>query len=317
MSELIRQLIKTNREEQHLTRELLGETILSPDQLRLLENGDGKETHQNYWLLRILLGRLHLHNSSVIFYLPSKDNKLANLEMEIQRNLALWRYQKAEEQLEQFLSLIDKNNELSFLVYYQLYTELRIRQNKKTSKDTAALHQFMENKMPNFEKRLLKDRLFSSEELSLIIAYYEYTLENINTRMKKLFLVIHYFKTNYAGQEKAFPFYSSLMLAYARCQYKSEEYAGCMEHCLEGLRVTNYYRCCHVTAELYELLADSSGKLLEPKLEHKSELTNEIQSILQNYSAAYSLYSTFYSEYQENHKKELQKKIEKWTEIYK
>ena len=41
MSELIRQLIKTNREEQHLTRELLGETILSPDQLRLLENGDG------------------------------------------------------------------------------------------------------------------------------------------------------------------------------------------------------------------------------------------------------------------------------------
>ena len=92
--------------------------------------------------------------------------------MEIQRNLALWRYQKSEELLEQFLSLIDKNNELSFLVYYQLYTELRIRQNKKTSKDTAALHQFMENKMPNFEKRLLKGRLFSSEEIYLIIEYY-------------------------------------------------------------------------------------------------------------------------------------------------
>ena len=106
MNERIGIIIKKTREEKHLTREVVCEGITTVDALKAIET---EQCDENYWLIRELLGRLHIQNSAVIFYLDHQDNEMVNLETTIRRDIALHRYQEAEQKLDTFYELSNSN----------------------------------------------------------------------------------------------------------------------------------------------------------------------------------------------------------------
>ncbi len=87
-----------------LKREEVSEALLEESDLRRIEERNEWE----FWSVRILMGRLHIPMSSTIFYLSARDNTLVNLETDILCDLRFWRYEKPQQEIEEFYRLCDR-----------------------------------------------------------------------------------------------------------------------------------------------------------------------------------------------------------------
>ena len=308
MNEGIGIIIKKAREEKHLTREGICEGITTVDVLKAIET---EQSNENYWLIRELLGRLHIQNSAVIFYLDHKDNEMVNLETEIRRDIVLHRYQEAEQKLDTFYGLCNLKDNLQMLIYYGLYLQLRNQQDIKIL-DDKILQNFFENHVGYLEQHIALHKLLSLDELLLLMEYYENTIENTIEKMNKFYRMMDYYDSEYAKEKYAHPFYASLKLYYAKYQYEMQEYEGCIRQCEEGLKVSEYFRTCERNAELYELMADAKGRIECQKNDGTKQDRKAIEEKLQAYYCADALYDTFYYGYQDKEKELLQRKMEAW-----
>ena len=309
MNEGIGKILKKTREEKHLTREDVCEGIITPDTLRAVE---AEEREESYWVLRALLGRLHVLDSAVIFHLDHKENQMVNMEIELYRDLLLWRYDEAESKLMDFYQLCNKKDFLQLQIYYRLHAMLRKRQNKITEEDQNEIQGFVEQAIPCFEERLKQRRLFSPDELALLIEYYECTVSDTAGRMKKLYLILTYVESEYANIERAYSFYAVLKYCFAKCQYEMREYEGCIRQCKDGLKVSEYFRVCYLNAELYELMADAQGEIEKEASKLQQANENSIKAIVRNYMLADTVYDTFYHGYHHEHSENINRKIELW-----
>ena len=316
LEESLRRQLKITREKRHLTREEVSEGLISAGELRRLEEGRVADV----WLLRLLMGRLHILPSVNIFYLSERDNALANLESEIRCSLLLWNYEKAENQLKQFTELCDKWNRFQQMIFYRLDTALRVRliragRSSRKEKDVKRLRRFMEENMAGFEERLLQHRLFSPEELALLSVYYDFTIENTAEKLKKLYFLIHYFRDEFSQEEKQYLFYADLILACAQCQYAMGEFQNCIRQCEKGLELTEYFHTCEATGELCELIADAKGELFAKEIVNAEERKPWAGDIFRCYMQADAVYDTFYFGYQDGYREKLREKAERWKTI--
>ena len=330
--------VKTARCQRKWKREEVVEALLEEPDLRGIEERNEWE----FWSVRILMGRLHIPTSSIIFYLSAGDNALINLEMDILCDLRFWRYEKARKEIEQFYRSCDKKNHFQMRAYYRLYMTWKVWQRQREKKEKEIFQEFMESEMPGFEERLLKGRAFAPDELALIAVYYQFIEEDTAKRLQKLYYVVYYYREEFTReQEKLQPFYAELMFACAQCQYELEDYVNCIEQCEEGIKVTKKTRICVMAGELYEWMADAKGKILEeemdkerqrylreevrerkgPVLKEKREEISlfkgmgrrkQIDEILEDYGCADVLYDMYYSKYEDKYKEQLERKMERW-----
>lgn len=181
------------------------------------------------------------------------------------------------------------------------------------------LQDFVEKNMPDFEKYLRARKVFSTDELALIAAYYVLVEKEADERLKKLYFLVYYFREVFAKEEYQHPFYARLMFACAQNQYRLGDYANCVEQCLEGIQVTKYFRRTVMGGELCELMADAKGEMLKKEFAAAEEETSmmggereqRIRTILYDYECANALYRYCFG-YKEEHKKELERKIAQW-----
>lgn len=308
MSKKIKDVLYNTRKEKNLTRIQVCGNLLSENEYRNIETGkmDG-----SVWMLRQLLGRLKIPESSVVFYLGTKENDMINLEIEIYRRIMVWNYREAEEKLEKFFDWMDKENVIQVMIYYRLFFLIYRKRIEKEKID--AVKEKIKNTIDYIENRLQKREVLSIDELAILTEYYATIFCNIKEQSIKLYEIIDYCKTEYLGVEGRNKFYAQLSFYYAQNQYLLEEYPNCMESCKEGLKVTSIFGNCNNTAELFELLADAKGKLLQ-----KSNCFNEtynksqIEEIIQNYRVAYDIYSLLYCDSAKEQKEKLMEKITIW-----
>lgn len=314
--ELIGILFKIVRETRGLLRSEVGRWISDEEEVRSLE--EGKEG--DFWEIRQMAGRLHVPSAVLSAYLNPLDKILVDLELGIWHNLLFWQYEEAEKKLERFWELCNRKNAAMLLLYYRFYAQLLIRQNRREKEKIKELQDFVEKNMPDFEKCLQTRRALSPDELALIAAYDRLVEGEPQKRLKKLYSVVYYFREVYAKEEHWHPFYAGLMFACAQEQYALGDYMNCVEQCLEGIQVTEYFRSSIMGGELYELMADAEGEMLKRELAVEREKDTPvmgkkrgqwIQAILHNYESADKLYRYCWG-YKDGHKKILERKVEQW-----
>ncbi|MDE7212585.1 MAG: hypothetical protein K2O03_14230, partial [Lachnospiraceae bacterium] len=238
-----------------------------------------------------------------------------------------WRYEKAGEQLKCFYELCKKEKGFPMRVCYQLFAFLKIRQKQGTKEDRKLFQAFMEQEMPDFETRLLANKPYSLEELSLITVYYGLVEEDTAKRLKKLYCVAHCLREEFVQEEERLrSFYAELMLACAQCQYELGDYVNCIAQCEEGIKVTSRFRICVAGGELYECMADAKGKLLEEEMRRNEskeqwfvmggeERKKRMEAVLKDYMIADALYDSFYFGYRDGYKDICNRKAERWKSM--
>lgn len=108
------------------------------------------------------------------------------------------------------------------------------------------------------------------------------------------------------------------MFGYAQDLYAVGDYTNCVEQCMEGIKVTEYFRRSVVGGELYELMTDAKAEMLKKELTEKKSVevdqgvSGRIHMILDGYQCANAQYLAFYSGYRDGHKKEMERKMEEW-----
>ncbi len=312
--EALGRLLKTAREERRLSRGDVGRWVSNEEKMRSLE--EGKEG--DFWEIRQVVGRLHIPSNMVSAYLNPQDNALVNLELEIWYDLLFWRYGQAERKLQRFYGYCDRKNVAMMQSYYRLLALFLVRQSRWEDQRTKELQDFIEKHMPDIEKSLWAREVFSPDELSLIAAYDRLVERKAEECLKKLYSVVYYFRETFAREEHQHPFYAELMFACAQELYRLGDYVNCVQQCMEGIKVTKYFRKSVVGGELYELMADASGEMLKKELTEKKlyvpdkGVTEQIDAVLDDYLCADAQYSAFYFGYQDGHKEELERKMKGW-----
>lgn len=328
--EIIGKQLQESREARKRTREEITWGFLEGVDLRRIEEGGGCD----FFVLRFLMERLHIPLKLKNFYLSAQDNILVNLESEMEYDLLFWRYGDVNLKLEKYYKLCDHENCLHMLVYYRFYAMLSIWRGSGDKDETREIWNFIKRWMPNFEIRLHNREPFSLDELALIIMYYCLVEEKTEIRLKKIKEVADYYQAEFATkQERYQSFYAVLMLSCARCEYKLGDLINCISSCKEGIRVMLFVHRCVAGGELYELLADAEGKLLEGEIKAEknreamlnssqgkgdrewfkdSEWCQKATKIREYYEFANVLYKTYYFGYREKHWGELEEKIKRW-----
>lgn len=195
-------LLKTAREVMGLSRGEAGRWILDEGKMRGLENGLGGD----FWEIRQLAGRLHIPLNMLCAYLDSEDQRLVNLETEIWYDLLFWKYDRAEEKLQCFYKACDRKNIAMMQVYYKLLALFLVRQGRWEDEKVGELQDFMGKNMPDFEKYLQVRKVFSPDEIALIVSYDRLVEREIGKRLEKLYEIVYYFREVFAGRSTSIHF---------------------------------------------------------------------------------------------------------------
>lgn len=307
-------LLKTAREAMGVSREEAGRWILGEQKVCDLEEGIGGD----FWEIRQLAGRLHIPSNALVAYLDPSDHALADCEMEIWYDLLFWKYEQAEGQLQDFYEHCDRENVAMMQVYYKLLALFLVRRECWEDERVGGLRDFVEKNMPDFEGCLRARKIFSPDEIALIVSYDRLVERETAGRLEKLYDIVYYFREVFAQEEHQHPFYAELMFAYAQDLYAVGDYMNCVEQCLEGIKVTKHFRKSVVGGELYELMSDAKTEMLKRELVEKKLMledqgaAKQIIMILDGYQCADAQYRAFYSGYWDGHKKGLERKMEEW-----
>lgn len=310
MNEKIGIILCRLREEKKITRKQICDGLISENEYRNIEIG---KSEGEVWLQKLLIGRLHIPESAVTFYLSKKENEMVNLEMEIYRRVMIWRYQEAEEKLKLFYDMINKESRIQMLIYYKLYLLVYGQRRKLEEAEFEIMNKRLGNMVSEIEKKLYEREILSPDELSFISEYFANSIIDEYERSKRLYEVLDYYKYEYSGMECGNRFYAQLNYYYAQGQYNLREYQNCVESCKEGLKVTALFGNCNNTAELFELLADAEGRILESETSLIVEKkVSQVKKVVENYTIAMNIYAIFDGEEADRKKKTVEDKVAKW-----
>lgn len=271
MSEKIGIVLKKIRGEKNLTRQQICNGLISESEYQNIETG---KSEGNVWIQKLLLGRLHIPESTVTFYLNLNDNEMVNLETEIYRRIMVWKYDEAEKKLHRFYNMTDKLNTAQMLIYYKLYLLVYGHRNRVSKNEFEVIAERLGKLFSEIKMRLHERECLSPDELSFITEYYACFFTDIRKKSESLYEIMDYYRNEYNGTENQNRFYAQLCFYYAQGQYELKEYHNCLNSCKEGLKVTALFGNCNTTAELLELVAYSKECLID-----KNDLAN-IKSLL-------------------------------------
>lgn len=310
MSETIGTLFVKIKEEKRLTKKQVCGGLVSEDDY---QNIVTEKSEGNVWILRILIGRLHIQEAMVAFYLDKKENEMINLEIEIYRRIMVWNEKEAKEKLDQFYVRMDKNSSIQWVIYYRLFL-LVYKENSILDKGQMDMfHNKLDEVISVLEDRISLREAAAPEELALLTEYYDKTITDITVKRAKLYDLLDYYKTEYRETELLNRFYAQLCFYYAKTQFALGRYHHCINSCRDGLKITEEFGCCNNTAELYELMAEAKSRIFkEVKKLGPKKNKEEYAEMVQWYQTASTLYTCFYGELADQKVCTIKERIQEW-----